>query len=137
MSIGLTKDTGWQIGVRRTLGVNSQHLWDYLTSPRGIQLWLGPWETFSFVAGSTYKLEDGTTGEVRVIQSNSHWRITRHPRDPDYDRPSTIQIRVIPKGEKTILAFHEEHLPTENQRLARKVHYLWVVDRIRQELTLA
>jgi hypothetical protein len=72
-----------------------------------------------------------------VFQVNSHWRITRHPADPSYDRPSIIQIRVIPKGEKTILAFHEEHLPSEDQRLARKVHYLGVVDQTCQELILA
>jgi hypothetical protein len=135
--VGLTKDTGWQIGVRRTLAVNSQRLWDFMTSTKGIQLWLGPGEIFSFMEGVVYQLEDGTTGELRVIQTHSHWRITRRPPDPTYDRPSTMQIRVIPKGEKTILAFHEEHLPTEDQREARKVHYLGVVEHIRQELRLA
>jgi hypothetical protein len=71
------------------------------------------------------------------MRANSHWRITRHPPDPSYDRPSTIQIRVIPKDEKSILAIHEEHLPSEEQRAVRKVHYLGAVEQIRQILNFA
>ena len=132
--IGLTKDSGWQIGLLRTLEVNSPWLWDFLVSTRGIHYWLGPGDPFDFNEGVVYKINDGTTGVLKVLKPNSHWRITRNPPDPAYDRPSTIQVRVIPKGIKTILAFHEEHLPTESQRRARKVHYLKVIDQILHEI---
>jgi hypothetical protein len=132
--IGLTKDTGWQIGLRRTLDVDSQWLWNFLWTTKGVHYWLGPGEPFAFSEGEAYELDDGTIGVLKVLKPNSHWRITRYPIDPAYDRPSTMQVRVIPKDNKTILAFHEEHLPTEGQRRARKAHYLKVVDQLLQEI---
>jgi len=130
--VGLTKNTGWQIGLRRTLDRNSQWLWEFLTSSAGLRIWLGPGEPFPLQEGAVYQLKDGTTGEVRKVKPGSHWRITRQPLDPAYDRPTTIQVRVIPQGKKTTLAFHEEHLPSERQRQVRKTHYLQVMEAIKQ-----
>jgi hypothetical protein len=122
--VGLTKDTGWQIGVRRTLPVSPDKLWNFMVSMRGIELWLGKGDPFELQEGATYQLQDGTAGEVRVMKSLSHWRITRLPQDTEYQRPSIIQIRILDSGGKSILAFHEEHLPTEKERGNRKAFYL-------------
>jgi hypothetical protein len=131
MEVGLTKDTGWQVGLRRTFPVPVEEMWDLLISPQGMQIWLGCGEPFELNKGATYQLNDGTTGEVRVVKTLSHFRITRHPPDPDYLRASTIQIRVLKNKEKTTLVFHEEHLPNQNARSSRKVYYLGVVEKIR------
>jgi uncharacterized protein YndB with AHSA1/START domain len=129
-SRGLTKDTGWQIGVRRTIPAQADDVWDLLLSPDGLKIWLGDGEQFPFKKGSGYKLRDGTLGEVKIYQPGSHWRITRKPPDPTYQRPSTIQIRVIGKGDRCVLAFHEEHLPDERARQSRKSFYLGVIEKI-------
>jgi uncharacterized protein YndB with AHSA1/START domain len=133
--IGLTKETGWQIGLRRTLPFPYELVWELITSSNGVEIWLGKGDPFDLEKGVKYQLEDGTTGEVRVVKSLSHLRITRLPLHENYDRASTIQIRVLEKGEKTELVFHEEHLPNQEERQARKVFYLRVVDQIRNLLS--
>lgn len=134
--IGLTHDSGWQIGLRRTLPVPAELLWKWILSKKGIEIWLGSGPDFQFQVGEEYLLADGTTGKVRVYQPNSHWRITRQPTIVSYDRPSIIQVRIIKSGDKSVLSFHEEHLPSEIERQKRKSFYLSVMDTIKQELGL-
>lgn len=129
--VGLTRETGWQIGLRRTLSVPAEILEDFLLSPEGIKIWLGPGSPFTFSKGARYKLFDGTSGEVRVLKRGSHWRITRLPPDKTYSRPATIQIRIISKGDRAILAFHEENLPDQAARETRRLFFMEVIEKIK------
>jgi len=130
--VGLTKDVGWQIGVRRTLPIHPDAAWSWLISEEGVACWLGQGAALNFEKGETYELTDGTTGEIRVFKPHSHLRVTFQP--PGRERASTIQIRVIPKGEKTTFAFHEEHLPDEAARNQRREFYQSVIDEITRTL---
>jgi uncharacterized protein YndB with AHSA1/START domain len=123
---GLTKDAGWQVGIRRTYPISHVEAWKLLTSPEGIQTWLGNAGDFLLTKGSQYELADGTMGEVKVLSANSHLRITWHPKE--WPGPSTIQIRVIPKEGHSVIAFHQEHLPGPNERAERKVFFKRVLD---------
>lgn len=125
---GLTKDVGFQIGVRRTLPVRLEDAWRLLTSSTGVKLWLGATSGLSFAKGSKYQLADGSVGEVRVYTPGSHLRITWHP--PGWPKASTIQLRTIPKGERTVVAFHQEHLPGAREREERRAHYTAVLDEL-------
>jgi hypothetical protein len=42
----------------------------------------------------------------------------------------TIQLRVIPKGERTVIAFHQEHPPGAVEREERRAHYRRVLDEL-------
>ncbi len=126
--VGLTKDTGWQIGLRKTLPIRLEEAWMLLTSQPGVRLWLGETEDLKFEQGATYQTTDGSRGEIRVFRPDSHLRITRQPGG--WPRASTIQVRVLPKGDKTVVAFHEEHLPGPQEREARRAHYRAAVDAI-------
>ena len=134
---GLTKDTGWQIGLRRTLSIPAPVLWDWMLSPDGITVWLGQIVDFQMEPGTGYQLVDGTVGEIRVYKPGSHWRMTRLPSGGDYPRPSVMQIRILESGEKSTLAFHEEHLPNQEERSTRRQFYLGVVEEIKERLTAA
>ncbi len=101
---GLTKDVGFQIGVRRTMPITYEDAWELLTSLEGLCIWLGPTKQLDVVEGASYELPDGSHGEVRVYAPNSHLRISRNP--PGWRRPSTIQIRVSSKSDRTVIAFH-------------------------------
>jgi uncharacterized protein YndB with AHSA1/START domain len=125
---GLTKDTGFQIGVRRTLPIHLKDAWRLITSPQGIQFWLGKTEKLDYSEGAHYQLDDGTVGEVRVFKPNSHIRITWKP--PGWVRAATIQVRVIPKSDRTVIAFHQEHLPGPREREQRRDHFKAVLDRL-------
>ena len=119
--VGKTKAVGWEIGVRKTLAVSHTRAWNLVTSPEGIQAWLGEDPGVELSEGVTYTLGDGTTGEMRVFKPLSHLRITWQPKA--YPRPSTIQVRVIPKDAKTVIAFHQEHLPGPEARAQRRVAF--------------
>ncbi len=107
--VGLTKDVGWEVGARRTYPIEVEAAWRLIISPAGIKTWLGaPKQPFGN-KGDQYELPDGTQGEIRVFKPNSHLRMTWQP--PAWSRASTIQVRVVPSGEKTVIAFHQEHLP--------------------------
>jgi uncharacterized protein YndB with AHSA1/START domain len=118
---GQTADTGFQIGVSRTIPLPVDEVWRRLTGPDGVRAWLGDAPTLRFEPGEQYCLDDGTTGEVRVAVAGDRLRVTRRP--DGWARAATIQIRLAPKGEKTVVTFHEENLPSADEREARRAHY--------------
>jgi uncharacterized protein YndB with AHSA1/START domain len=132
--VGQTKDVGFQIGVQRTLPIPLEQAWALLTSPQGMRLWLGGAPRMRLEKGATYTLPDGSTGALRVFEPDHHLRITWQPRG--WARPSTIQVRVIPSGDKTTLAFHQEHLPDSAAREQRRAHFesaLGAIERMIEE----
>jgi len=130
--VGKTKDVGWQIGVRRTLPVDYKAAWRLITSKEGIVLWLGAGSELDLSASGTYTLEDGATGEVRVFKPNSHLRLTWRP--PSWPRPSTIQVRVIPKDSRTVVAFHQENLPDSKARETRRACFTAALDALEAKI---
>lgn len=116
-TVGRTRDTGYQIGARKSLPMDHREAWQHITSREGARLWLGDIPGFVFAKGATFRLANGTTGVIRVLQPESHLRLTWQP--PGWERPSVIQVRVLPKGEETVVAFHQEHLPGPAERDAR------------------
>ena len=124
--VGKTKDVGWQIGVRRTLPIDYKAAWKLITSPEGMDLWLGAGPKLDLSASGAYTLDDGVVGETRVFKPNSHLRLTWRP--PSWPRPSTIQVRVIPKGERTVVAFHQENMPGPDEREMRRAYFSAALD---------
>ncbi len=130
--LGETAGTGFQVGVRRTIGVGHEEAWRVLTSPEGVRAWLGDVSGLRLEKGQAYTAADGATGEVRVIKPGSHLRITWQPAG--WARASTIQLRAEPAGEKTVISFHQEHLPGAEERAERRRFYEGVLDELRQML---
>jgi uncharacterized protein YndB with AHSA1/START domain len=136
--VGQTKDVGFQIGVRRTLATTPQAAWDLLTSPTGRKAWLGApgyWRAprLVFEPGRTYRTKDGATGEVRVVDPGSHLRLTWQP--PGWEKPSLIQVRVIPSGGKTAISFHQEHLRGPAERVEMRARWARALDELERRLT--
>lgn len=124
--VGLTRDTGYQIGVRRTLPIPLEAAWETVISPAGLAVWLGEPDS-PLRKGAQYRLADGTQGEVRVFKPGSHIRLTWQPEG--WTRASTIQVRVIPtSGDRTVIAFHQEHLPDSAAREDRRAHFRAALD---------
>ncbi len=130
--VGLTKDVGYQIGARRTLPVDLDTAWGLITAPEGVCVWLGGTGKIDFTKGAAYKLADGSTGEIRVFKPGSHLRMTWQP--VGWPRPATIQVRVIPSRDKTVIAFHQEHLPDGAAREARRAHFIAALDALERML---
>ena len=132
---GETKDVGFQIGARRTFDVPAVRAWEWLTSRAGLALWLGAGTPPRLAKGARYRLRDGAEGEVRVVASGrsaSHLRLTWRPSG--WARATTVQLRVVPKGGRTTVAFHQEHLPGPAEREERRAFYRAVLDALGQRL---
>ena len=71
---------------------------------------------------------DGSAGEVRIISPNSQMRITWKPTG--WQRPTTIQLRVIPNKQRTVIAFHQENLPGSEESEVRRACYTPVLDEL-------
>jgi uncharacterized protein YndB with AHSA1/START domain len=130
---GETKDTGVQVGVQRTLPVIAETAWELLTSAEGRRVWLGSGADFRFAAGEIFRLKDGAEGEVRVVRQGRqgwHARLTYQPGE--WPRPSVIQVRVEPRGDRAVIGFHEEHLPSLEERERRKAHFAAAADALRE-----
>lgn len=130
--VGLTKDVGYQIGVRRTINFPINDVWRFLTSPKGVSIWLGPGTLPAMDVKMKYQLDDGATGEIRVHKHNSHIRLTWKPKN--WTKPSTIQVRVIPSEMRTTIAFHQENLPDSEQREKRRAFFKSAIDQIENAL---
>ncbi len=130
--VGKTKSVGYQIGVRRTFDIRPEHAWSFLVSDTGLAAWLGSSSAIHMNVGEKYLLPDGTTGEFRVIKSNSHLRMTWQPRG--WEKASTIQVRVIPVKEKTTISFHQENLPGPDEREKRRTYFSKVLDVIGRDM---
>ena len=122
-TVGQTARSGFQIGVRKTLPFSADEIWSALLSAEGTSIWLGG--PVEIVEGATYALEDGTSGTIRVYTPGSHVRLTWRP--PGWERPSVVQVRVIPAKTGTTLSFHQEQLAGPAERAEMKSHWDRVV----------
>jgi uncharacterized protein YndB with AHSA1/START domain len=134
--VGKTRDTGYVVGMRRTLPVGLTEAWRLVTSPGGVQAWLGDGARVEWVPGREYALADGSAGVVRVVEPESHLRLTWQPGG--WPRPSTIQLRVIAAaGGRATIALHQEHLPDAAARAERRAHFAAALDALERLATAA
>jgi len=130
--IGLTKDAGWQFGLRKTFPYAQQYMWDFMFSDKGLTIWLGkPDEELEI--GKEYKTEEGIEGKVRILTPYSHIRMEW--KKPGWENTSTVQVRVIGDQQKATISFHQEKLADEAQREEMKEYWNSKMKEIETELT--
>ncbi len=113
-TVGLTKDAGWQVGVRRTFPVTPERAWQVLMDGAGRELW------------------SESAGEVRA-RSDRHLRVTWNHLL--LDRPSRLQLRVEPAASGATVAVHQDMLSSDVERSAMKQHWSGVLERLGELLT--
>ncbi len=127
--VGRTKGAGWEIGVSRTVPFPMEEVWDFLTSPSGSAVWLGPGVQRLDEPGAAYETEAGTAGQVRSFRPQERVRLTWQPVDWDHD--STVQFTVRPvAGDRTRLVFHQERLVDAAERERQREHWQGVMDAV-------
>ena len=129
--IGKTKDVGFQFGIRRTISVSSEKVWDFLFSKKGLKIWLGNFND-ELELKKELKNQDGITFFVRVFKPNSHIRLNWKPET--WGNISTLQIRIIRNNEKTTIAIHQEKLLNDEQRNEMKYYWTKIIEQLRSEL---
>lgn len=113
---GLTKDAGWQFGLRKTIDLPANQVWDFLFTESGAVLWLHDAHT-DFSTWKPYS-------HIRT-----KWRI------PGWPNPATLQMRVIPHKQKATIAFLVENMLSEEQRYEAKDYWNEVMGVLVEELT--
>ncbi len=134
-TVGLTQDAGFQIGVSRTLRQPPATVWQFLTSPEGLALWLGDLPTLGSTPGTPYTTTHGTTGELRSYHPGTRIRLTWRPTDWTHD--TTLQLTVTPTPTGTLLRFHQERLTTPTERETQRHHWQSVITAVTNTLTPA
>ncbi|WP_431040872.1 SRPBCC family protein [Streptomyces sp. P1-3] len=122
MPTGFTKDAGWQIGVSRTLPHPAPVVWDFISSPEGLALWLGPGAVLIPERGAPYRTAAGVAGEVRGYHRGQRIRVTHGT--------TTVQVTLTPTadGARTIFRFHQEHLASAEEREQQRTHWQHILN---------
>lgn len=130
--VGLTKDVGYQVGVRQTLAIAFDQVWDFIFSKKGLAIWLGQFDINLLESKNSFSTLDGIKCRVSVFKPHSHIRLKWQPKH--WHNNSTLQLRVIQKQKKTIISIHQEHLTNQHQRTEMKAHWKGVIDLLVNEL---
>jgi uncharacterized protein YndB with AHSA1/START domain len=126
---GLTKGSGWEIGVSRSVAFPLEEVWDFLTSTEGSAVWLGAGVQRLDQPGAAYQTSDGTSGEVRSFRPLDRVRLTWQPEDWTHD--STVQFTVSRTASgRTLLRFHQERLADATEREQQRAHWTAVLDAV-------
>lgn len=125
---GQTKDVGFIIGVRKTIPLPPEEVWDFLFSAKGLTLWLGKVNKPFTDAGQSYKTRDGIEGTMRVFTPYSHVRMGW--KRPDWPNDTTLQVRVLNNKGKATISFHQEKLSGPEQRTEMKAYWERVLQNI-------
>lgn len=124
---GLTKDAGWQMGVRRTIPLPPDAAWEFLLG-EGLPLWLGR-TTLGREPREPYVTDQGVRGELRSRTEGRRVRLTWRPSDWSHD--TTLQLTVLPAATGATIALHQERLADAAEREQMLAHWTSVLEDIR------
>jgi hypothetical protein len=130
--VGLTKDVGWQFGLRKTFPYPQKFLWDFMFSDKGLKIWLGKLNK-ELELKKNYKTKEGIEGIVRVFKPYSHIRISWKKKN--WENLSAVQVRVIGNQEKATISFHHDKLLDNNQREEMKLYWNKKMTEIEKAIT--
>ena len=122
-SVGLTKDAGWEVGVRQTVSAPLPVVWEFLLGA-GLPIWLGEGQ-FRAEKGYQYAMADGVRGEVRSYTDGAKVRLTWRPDDWPHD--TTLQITVKEAATGTTIGIHHENLADRDERRMMLGHWKNVI----------
>jgi uncharacterized protein YndB with AHSA1/START domain len=126
-STGLTKDAGWQVGVSRTLRQSPATVWEFISGPGGLALWLGAGARLTPERGSGYETDAGATGEVRGYRPGDRIRVTYGD--------TTVQVAVSAAGGgRSVLVFHQERMAGPEERERQRAHWRRVMEQVVEAL---
>ena len=121
---GLTKDAGWELGVRQTVPAPLPAVWEFLVG-EGLPLWLGELDALPTEKGATFATADGVRGTIRALTPGSKLRISWRPDDWPHD--TILQVTVKEAATGTTIGFHHEQLADRDERKMMLGHWKNVV----------
>lgn len=117
---GLTKDAGWEVGVRTTVSAPLPIVWEYLLG-EGLPVWLGDIRELPTEKGAEYATADGVHGTIRSYTDGTRIRLGWQPDDWPHD--STLQLTVKQAATGTTIGIHHEKLADREERRMMLGHW--------------
>jgi uncharacterized protein YndB with AHSA1/START domain len=128
--LGETASAGFEIGVQKAIPIPAGEAWQLITSPKVLKIWLGNISNLNLVKGYRYQTSEGTSGEIRSVKPGEKIRLTWQPHE--WKGASTLQISLVPNGNKTSIRIHHEKLVDHDARINMQMHWKEVFERISQ-----
>ena len=117
---GLTKDAGWEMGVRQTVAAPLPAVWGFLLG-EGLPVWLGEIDALPTEKGAGYATADGVRGSIRSFTEGLRIRLSWQPDDWPHD--TTLQVTVKESATGTTIGFHHEKLADREERKMMLGHW--------------
>ena len=119
-SVGLTKDAGWELGVRTTVAAPLPAVWAFLLG-EGLPVWLGEIERLPTEKGEAYVTSDGVRGSIRSYAEGYRVRLGWQPDDWPHD--TTLQLTLKEAATGTTIGIHQEKLADREERKLMLGHW--------------
>jgi hypothetical protein len=116
----LTKDAGWELGVRQTVPASLPVVWAFLLG-EGLQVWLGDVDTLPTEKGAAYETRDGVKGTIRGFTEGYRVRLGWQPQDWPHDTTLQVTVKEAPGG--TTIGFHHDRLADRDERKMMLGHW--------------
>ena len=129
---GLTKDAGWEMGVRTTVPAPLPAVWGFLLG-EGLPLWLGEIDALPAEKGAQYATADGVRGSIRSFTEGLRVRLSWQPDDWPHD--TILQVTVKPAATGTTIGFHHEKLADRDERRMMLGHWKTVAAAIERHFS--
>ena len=126
--VGQTSEGGYQVGVQKTLPLPSEAAWDLVMEGPGRGIWLGEVGNLEFRRGEQYQAGEGVWGEIRTVSAGQRVRLTW--QSPELAQPSTLQVTIVPSGDRASVRFHQERLSSLEEREKMREHWRQVLEEL-------
>ena len=101
----------YSLVVTKSVRIDSKKVWNFLTSPEGLSLWLRPLSEFEVKPGQSFEAEGGYFGEIRTVKKYSRVRLTF--QDTEWSDSTTVQLTLVARlKNSTMVAIQHEKLKT-------------------------
>ena len=117
---GLTKDAGWELGVRTTVAAPRAEVWQYLLG-EGLPVWLGDIAEIPTETGAAFETADGVRGTIRSFTDATRIRLSWQPDDWPHD--TVLQLTVKEAATGTTIGIHHEKLADRDERKLMLGHW--------------
>lgn len=128
--VGLTRDAGWELGVRRTLPVPFDSAWTLL-----VEEWLPRWlgvDSVPQLVGAPLHQGRRDVGRVTGVHVGSRVRVRWD--QPDAADETVLQVTLLPAASGTTVAIHQERLASADERERLIAHWTRALERLRDEV---
>jgi activator of HSP90 ATPase len=131
-TITKTKDLGFQVSVRKTFSVNTETMWDFILSEKGIGVWLGKINIDDFELQKPFATKEGIEGKLTVFVPNCHLRLKWKPKI--WLKFSTIELRVTNTKGRASVVFHQTGFFEIEKREELRIYWKNIVSKMNDEL---